>query len=173
MPVSPLQCYLSQFNTVAVLPCPFCIWNKFWNSLSVFSRTLFRFNDSFFLSGSLHRRLYEYYTEVQFECAEYMELYGYEKMTFSQFVSTFSFQDGRLLWFDDLLESGSTGRAPKSRFRISIHSFRNYLFTSDCQINNNSMPDQNSTGRCLRTVPYRMVLSSKNGDGVDVSARTD
>ena len=51
----------------------------------------------FFLSGSLHRRLYEYYTEVQFECAEYMELYGYEKMTFSQFVSTFSFQDGRLL----------------------------------------------------------------------------
>ena len=51
----------------------------------------------FFRSGSLHRRLYEYYTEVQFECAEYMELYGYEKMTFSQFVSTFSFQDGRLL----------------------------------------------------------------------------
>ena len=130
IPVSSLQCYLSQFNTVAVLPCPVCIWNKFWNSLSVFSRTLFRFNDSFFLSGSLHRRLYEYYTEVQFECAEYMELYGYEKMTFSQFVSTFSFQDGRLLWFDYLLESGFTGRAPKSRFRISIHSFRNYLFTS-------------------------------------------
>ena len=51
----------------------------------------------FVFSGSLHRRLYEYYTEVQFECAEYMELYGYEKMTFSQFIATFSFQDGRLL----------------------------------------------------------------------------
>ena len=50
-----------------------------------------------FCSGSLHRRLYEYYIEVQFECAEYMELYGYDKMTFSQFISTFSFQDGRLL----------------------------------------------------------------------------
>ena len=106
--------FLSQTNHFSIMKCYHYppVW-RFWNRLSVLEHVERYFlMICFCLSGSLHRRLYEYYTEVQFECAEYMELYGYEKMTFSQFISTFSFQDGRLLWFDDLLKWGSCGRAP-------------------------------------------------------------